>query len=173
MAKSEAHKQAAATLRRMAAKIDTLTTSEAAQLARLVDSYYLAATSMQGNPERLKEGKRGRKPQDGKTLADIMTATAPAELPAMVNQWAQDKQNWDCAASRLAALAVGLVEMGYISGDNQKAMHTALTGAIHYRWRKRFGIYETFSNRYRAIYQQERNNWADIIEAYKEQFKAP
>lgn len=173
MAKSEAHKQAAATLRRMAAKIDTLTTSEAAQLTRIVDNYYLAATAMQGRAERLKEGKRGRKSQDGKQLADIMTSTAPAELAEMVSRWAQDRTNWAKPASLLAALAVALVEVGYICGDNQKAMHTALTGVIHYRIRKKFGKYETFSNRYRAIFGRERSNWAHIIEAYKEQFKAP
>ncbi|MCM1022365.1 MAG: hypothetical protein NC403_09200 [Muribaculaceae bacterium] len=173
MAKSEAHKQAAATLRRMAAKIDTLTTSEAAQLARIVDNYYLASTSMQGNAKWLKEGKRGRKSQDGKTLAEIMTPTAPADLPTMVSRWAQDRTNWSKPASLMAALAVALVEMGYICGDNQKAMHTALTGAIPPRLRRKFGIYETFSNRYRAIFERERSNWAHIIEAYKEQFKAP
>lgn len=173
MEKSEAHKQAAASLRRMAAKIEALTPSEATQLARIVDNCYLAATSMQGNAQRLKEGKRGRKPQDGKTLAEIMTPTAPADLPTMVSRWAQDRTNWSKPASLLAALAVALVEMGYICGNNQKAMHTALTGAIYYRHRKRFGRYETFSNRYRAIFERERNDLAHIIEAYKEQFKAP
>lgn len=171
MPKSEMHKKAVATLRILIRNIETLTANEASDIVRLVETRYLAATAMRGRARRLKEGKRGRKPQEGKELADIMTPSAPADLPEKISEWA--KMDWSAPPSRLAALAVSLVELGYISDGGQKAMHTALLNAIPPGLRVKYGVYSSFSRRFREMRTRERDNWGENIECFKEMMKAP
>lgn len=179
MERSEAHKQAAATLRRIAAKIDAFTPSEATQLARIAETQFRTLTAMHGKM-RSTTDKRGRKLQDGKTLTEIMTPTAPTDLPTMVSRWAQEIAELlgqSNAPYLLATLAIALVELDYLPGDKYKQLYFTLMGAIPADLQKKFGEISTFRNRLRCFSNPklypDREEYSRQIEATKEYFKAP